>query len=168
MRLSRARRHGFSATNVLGKKLFSNATSLKLRTLAQQAYDQRPALRASLYYGSASPMNSPGRPVYLRLRDEICVGILEGRYPEGTMLPSVRTFAAEQGANPLTVAKAYQQFQDEGFVTVQRGIGMFVAAGAVEALRKRERESFLTNEWPTIALRMHLLGLKLVDLTELA
>jgi GntR family transcriptional regulator len=125
-------------------------------------------LRASLYYGSASPMTNPGRPVYLRLRDEICAGILAGRYPEGTMLPSVRAFAAEQGANPLTVAKAYQQFQDEGFVTVQRGIGMSVAAGAVEALRQRERESFLTEEWPAIAERMNLLGLKLGDLTELA
>ncbi|MCC6940165.1 MAG: GntR family transcriptional regulator [Novosphingobium sp.] len=113
-------------------------------------------------------MTNPGRPVYLRLRDEICAGILAGRYPEGTMLPSVRAFAAEQGANPLTVAKAYQQFQDEGFVTVQRGIGMFVAAGAVEALCQRERESFLTEEWPAIAERMNLLGLKLGDLTELA
>lgn len=121
-----------------------------------------------LYYGSTSPMSNDGRPVYLRLRDEICVGILDGRYAEGTMLPSVRAFAVTQGANPLTVAKAYQQFQDEGFVTVQRGIGMFVAIGAVAALRLRERESFVRDEWPAIAVRMDLLGLKLIDLTELA
>jgi len=113
-------------------------------------------------------MNSASRPVYLRLRDEICAGILDGRYAEGAMLPSVRAFAAEHGANPLTVAKAYQQFQDEGFVTVQRGIGMFVASGAVAALRKRERESFLTGEWPHIAARMRLLGLTIADITELA
>ncbi|CAH0498552.1 GntR family transcriptional regulator [Novosphingobium sp. CECT 9465] len=113
-------------------------------------------------------MSSAYRPVYLRLRDEICIGILEGRYAEGTMLPSVRAFAAEQGANPLTVAKAYQQFQDEGLVTVQRGIGMFVAAGAVAALRARERESFLRDEWPEIAARMRLLGLKAADLAEMA
>lgn len=112
-------------------------------------------------------MNSSSRPVYLRLRDHICAGILEGRFAEGTMLPSVRSFAAEQGANPLTVAKAYQQFQDEGLVTVQRGIGMFVAEGAVAVLRARERESFLTEEWPAIIFRMKLLGLKLNDLGEL-
>ena len=112
-------------------------------------------------------MSNTSRPVYLRLRDHICAGILEGRYAEGAMLPSVRSFAAEQGANPLTVAKAYQQFQDEGLVTVQRGIGMFVADGAVAILRARERESFLTEEWPAIAIRMQLLGLKLKDLCEL-
>ena len=113
-------------------------------------------------------MSSPSRPVYLRLRDEICAGILDGRYPEGTVLPSVRAFAAGQGANPLTVAKAYQQFQDEGMVTVQRGIGMFVAPGAVAMLRARERESFLTQEWPEIAARMKRLGLSLADLAETA
>ncbi len=113
-------------------------------------------------------MASNSRPVYLRLRDEICAGILDGRYPEGSALPSVRAFAVEQGANPLTVAKAYQQFQDEGMVTVQRGIGMFVAPGAVAALRERERESFLNTEWPDIAAKMRRLGLSLADLAETA
>lgn len=117
-------------------------------------------------------MTQANRPVYLRLRDEICAAILDGRHPEGEMLPSVRAFAAEQGANPLTVAKAYQQFQHEGLVVVQRGVGMFVAPGAVEALRRREREQFLQEEWPMVAARMRRLGLKLSDLeadaTEMA
>ena len=42
--------------------------------------------------------------------------------------------AAEQGANPLTVAKAYQTFQDEGLIVVRRGVGMFVAEGAAAAV----------------------------------
>jgi GntR family transcriptional regulator len=113
-------------------------------------------------------MNQANRPVYLRLRDEICAAILDGLYPEGAMLPSVRAYAAQQGANPLTVAKAYQQFQDEGLVTVQRGIGMFVAPGAVVALREREREVFMREEWPEIVMRMQRLGLTLRDVTEKA
>lgn len=113
-------------------------------------------------------MSNAGRPVYLRLRDAIAAAILDGQHPEGTMLPSVRSFAAEQGANPLTVAKAYQQFQDEGLVIVQRGVGMFVAAGAIARLRERERESFLRDEWPEIAARMRLLGLRISDLSETA
>lgn len=111
-------------------------------------------------------MKQASRPVYLRLRDEICDAILDGLYPEGAMLPSVRAYAAQQGANPLTVAKAYQQFQDEGLVTVQRGIGMFVAPGAVAALRQRERDVFMRDEWPEIAMRMQRLGLTLRDVTE--
>ena len=104
-------------------------------------------------------MRPNSQPVYLRLRDKIADAIIEGRYAEGAMLPSVRAFAAEQGANPLTVAKAYQQFQLDGLVEVQRGVGMFVARGAADKLRRSEREAFLTREWPALAKRIERLGI---------
>ena len=84
------------------------------------------------------------------------------------MLPSVRALAAEEGANPLTVAKAYQQFQNDGLVEVQRGVGMYVVRGAAEQLRNRERESFLQEEWPEIRSRIERLGLSPLELIEKA
>ncbi len=122
-------------------------------------------MSAALYYGTASLM-SDSRPVYLRLRDEIASAIIDGRYPEGAMLPSVRAFAADQGANPLTVAKAYQQFQADGLIRVQRGVGMFVREGAAERLRAAEREEFLNREWPQIRQRMALLGIEPADVMD--
>jgi GntR family transcriptional regulator len=113
-------------------------------------------------------MSDDTRPVYLRLRDLIAAAIIEGRYREGEMLPSVRAFAAEQGANPLTVAKAYQQFQNDGLVRVQRGVGMFVAAGAADRLREAERRRFLEEEWPAVRERMDRLGIEPVDLLQRA
>lgn len=118
-----------------------------------------------LYYGSMAVMNQNSRPVYLRLRDQIAAAIIDGVYPAGAMLPSVRAFAAEQGANPLTVAKAYQQFQLDGLVDVQRGVGMFVAPGAAERLRQSERAHFLSHEWPEIRLKLRRLGLTPAELT---
>jgi GntR family transcriptional regulator len=106
------------------------------------------------------------RPVYLKLRDQIAAAIIQGEYAEGEMLPSVRALAAEQGANPLTVAKAYQQFQNDGLVEVQRGVGMYVVKGAADQLRRRERELFLSQEWPEISARMKRLGIKASDLLE--
>ena len=108
------------------------------------------------------------RPVYLRLRDEIAAAIIEGRYAEGDMLPSVRAFAAEQGANPLTVAKAYQQFQADGLIRVQRGVGMFVGEGAADKLREAERTRFLDDEWPQIRERMARLGIAPADVLDAA
>ncbi|NVE95283.1 GntR family transcriptional regulator [Altererythrobacter lutimaris] len=99
------------------------------------------------------------RPVYLKLRDQIAAAIIEGDYAEGAMLPSVRALAAEQGANPLTVAKAYQQFQNDGLVAVQRGVGMYVVKGAAEKLRQAERDQFLSEEWPEIRERLDRLGI---------
>jgi len=113
-------------------------------------------------------MSDDTRPVYLRLRDLIAAAIIEGRYREGEMLPSVRAFAAEQGANPLTVAKAYQQFQNDGMVRVQRGVGMFVAAGAADRLREAERRRFLDEEWPAVRERMRRLGIEPADLLQRA
>ncbi len=113
-------------------------------------------------------MPQSSRPVYLKLRDKIAAAILDGRYGEGDILPSVRAYAAEQGANPLTVAKAYQQFQADGLVEVQRGVGMFVVAGAAEKLRSMEREVFLAKEWPEIRKRMNRLGLAASDLLSKA
>lgn len=104
------------------------------------------------------------RPVYLKLRDMIAAAIIDGTYPEGTLLPSVRALAAQQGANPLTVAKAYQQFQLDGLVEVQRGVGMLVAPGASARLRQDERAQFLTHEWPAIRERIARLGVGMDEL----
>ena len=114
---------------------------------------------------SNSPKNK-ARPVYLKLRDQIAAAIIEGVYREGELLPSVRALAAQQGANPLTVAKAYQQFQNDGLVEVQRGVGMYVVKGAANTLRARERDQFLSEEWPEIRERMERLGLDPAHLLE--
>jgi GntR family transcriptional regulator len=108
------------------------------------------------------------RPVYLRLRDRIAAMILDGRVRNGDALPSVRSLAADFGANPLTVAKAYQGFQEEGLVVVKRGVGMFVADGAAERLRSAERKEFLEQRWPEIAAHMRRLDLDVEDLVERA
>lgn len=105
-------------------------------------------------------------PVYLKLRAGIAAAILRGEYRTGDQLPSVRAYAAEQGANPLTVAKAYQSFQDDGYVEVRRGVGMFVLPGAVDKLRKAERDRFLTGMWPRVREHIELLGLDVADLLE--
>lgn len=98
-------------------------------------------------------------PVYLKLRGLLAASILEGNYAEGDQLPSVRAFAASHGANPLTVAKAYQALQDDGFVQVRRGVGMFVADGAIERLRVQERETFLSRVWPRMRAHIERLGI---------
>jgi GntR family transcriptional regulator len=106
------------------------------------------------------------KPVYVRLRETIADAILAGKYGDGDALPSVRALAAEEQANPLTVAKAYQGFQDEGLVVVKRGVGMFVAPGARARLSESERSRFLKEEWPLIRARMDRLGIDPAELFD--
>jgi GntR family transcriptional regulator len=106
------------------------------------------------------------KPVYVRLRETIANAILSGRYRDGDPLPSVRVLAADQQANALTVAKAYQGFQDEGLVVVKRGVGLFVAPGARTRLTNSERDRFLNQEWPEIRERMDRLGIDPAELLD--
>ena len=105
-------------------------------------------------------------PVYVRLRETIADAIMAGKYGDGDPLPSVRALAAEEQANPLTVAKAYQGFQDEGLIVVKRGVGMFVAPGARSRLSTSERTRFLKEEWPEIRARMRRLGIDAAELLD--
>jgi DNA-binding transcriptional regulator YhcF (GntR family) len=98
-------------------------------------------------------------PIYRQLRDRVVAMILEGVLKEGDPLPSVRNVAADFRLNPLTVLKGYQQLVDEQLVEKRRGRGMFVSAGARQALMKDERQRFLEDEWPRIYAIIQRLGL---------
>jgi GntR family transcriptional regulator len=105
-------------------------------------------------------------PVYLRLRGMIALAIINEKYAEGEQLPSVRAFASQTATNPLTVAKAYQCLQDEGHVTVKRGVGMFVADGAVQRLKIQERDIVLNKLWPRFRSLIERLDISMEELLE--
>jgi GntR family transcriptional regulator len=87
-----------------------------------------------------------------------------GNFPMANCCPPCAPSPPRRGANPLTVAKAYQSFQDDGLVVVKRGVGMFVAEGATRKLREAERERFLETVWPPVAAQMRRLGLRISDM----
>lgn len=92
--------------------------------------------------------------IYRQLMDELIAGILERKYAEGEMLPSVRGLAEIYDVNPLTAAKAYRELQREGLVDTLRGEGLIVRAGVREGLMKRERTKFMKEEWPVLRARL--------------
>src|ERR1700677_2142331 len=104
------------------------------------------------------------QPIYRQLRDRVVAMILEGVLKEGDPLPSVRTVAAENRVNPLTVLKGYQQLVDEQLVEKRRGLGLFINAGAREVLLRAERQKFLSEQWPAIRATIQRLGLTPEDL----
>jgi GntR family transcriptional regulator len=105
-------------------------------------------------------------PIYRQLRDRVVAMILDGLLKEGDPLPSVRTVAAENRVNPLTVLKAYQQLVDDGLVESRRGRGMYVNAGTRELLLEAERRKFLEEEWPGVLTTIHRLGLAPAELLQ--
>jgi GntR family transcriptional regulator len=103
-------------------------------------------------------------PIYRQLKGRVVEMILSGIPPAGEQLPSVRQIAADFQLNPLTVSRAYQELADEGYIEKRRGMGMYVAEGALERLYASERERFMQNEWPQTLARMKQLGIDPAEL----
>ena len=103
-------------------------------------------------------------PIYLQLMNELIGGILDRRYPEGEMLPSVRQLAEIYDVNPLTAAKAYKELARDGLIETLRGEGLVVKPSARATLLKTERAKFLKEEWPELHKRLTRLELDLKTL----
>jgi GntR family transcriptional regulator len=64
--------------------------------------------------------------------------IARGELREGMTLPSVRQVAGDLGVNLNTVAVAYRQLQDEGFVTVRHGAGAVISSRSPHPVEQAE------------------------------
>lgn len=62
-------------------------------------------------------------PIYQQIRNQIVLGISDGRLLPGEQLPTVRSLAAEIGINSMTVNKAYQRLKQEGYIVADRRNG---------------------------------------------
>ena len=90
--------------------------------------------------------NSSMQPIYEQIILRIKAKIMSGELKEQEMLPSVRTFAKELKVSALTVKKAYDALEEEGFVVTVHGKGSFVATANQELMleeKKKEVEADL-------------------------
>jgi GntR family transcriptional regulator len=106
------------------------------------------------------------QPIYRQLRDLVIERVLDGSFPEGEAVPSVRQVATDYRINHLTVGRAYQELVDMGLLEKRRGLGMYVARGARQNLASDEQRRFLAEELPAFAERVQLLGLDMHDVTQ--
>lgn len=85
-------------------------------------------------------------PIYEQLMEQIKSKIIENQLVEGAALPSVRALSGELRISALTVKKAYDKLEEEGFVTTVHGKGTYVTASdkqlALEARRKTVEDDF--------------------------
>ena len=62
-------------------------------------------------------------PIYKQIRNQIVLGISDGRLQPGEQLPTVRALAEEIGINSMTVNKAYALLKQEGYIVTDRRNG---------------------------------------------
>ena len=119
-------------------------------TVATIGSDGHPQTRIidMMYYDADGVyfLTAKGKAFYEQLMEQIKSDIIQSELKEGEALPSVRTLAGELRISALTVKKAYDKLEEEGFVTTVHGKGTYVTASdkqlASEARRIAVEEDF--------------------------
>ena len=78
-------------------------------------------------------------PIYEQIMDQIKAQITAGDLKENDILPSVRTLAKELKISALTVKKAYDNLEQDGFTVTVHGKGTYVAAANTERMLEEQR-----------------------------
>jgi GntR family transcriptional regulator len=65
-------------------------------------------------------------PIYEQIKEQIKSQILKGELVEDEKLPSLRQLAKDLKISVLTTTRAYNELEEEGFITSQQGKGFFV------------------------------------------
>ena len=85
------------------------------------------------------------KSIYLQIAEMIETDILRDILQEEERVPSTNELAKLYAINPATAAKGVNILVDEGVLYKKRGIGMFVSAGAKEAILSRRKNEFYDN-----------------------
>ena len=85
------------------------------------------------------------KPIFQQISEMIENEIVEGELLEGDQIPSTTEISKFYQVNRATVQKGLAALVDAGYVYKQRGVGMFVAAGAKQKLFEKRKEEFYTE-----------------------
>ena len=108
--------------------------------------------------------HSSMQPIYEQITDQIKAMIIDGTLKEEEMLPSVRTLAKKISA--LTVKKAYDFLEEEGFVVTVHGKGSFIAKNN-QGLLMEERKREIETELEEVIRKARISGLSEEEIREL-
>lgn len=101
-------------------------------------------------------INGSAIPLYEQIKNAIKENILKNKVSEGQQLPSVRTLSKDLKVSILTVKKAYDELEEEGFVESRQGLGTFVAGKDSEVKREELQKKLEEHLQEAINLSIQL------------
>ncbi len=94
----------------------------------------------------------PSLPLYRQIYDSVAGDILRGEIRPGEILPPIRTVALELQISVISVKRAWEELERDGFITTAVGRGSFAATLTEEALREKRRALLLQRLSPAVAV----------------
>lgn len=109
--------------------------------------------------------NSSSVPLYEQIISQIKQLVLSDALKQDEVLPSIRNLAKEIKVSIITVKRAYEELEAEGFIQTIPGKGTYVSSVSLERL-KEARMSQIEQEIEKIVLAAKSIGMSLEDLEE--
>ena len=81
--------------------------------------------------------NSSSLPIYEQIKEQVKAQILSGELEEDEMLPSLRQLARDLKISVLTTTRAYNELEQEGFITSLQGKGFFIMSSSSNLIREQ-------------------------------
>ena len=106
------------------------------------------------------------KAIYLQIAEHVMDQILSGQYPEDAKLPSVREYAADVEVNVNTVARSFEWLQYHNIVMTRRGLGNFVAPGALNEIEALRKDEFFNEQLPHLFQSMQTLGITMNEVVN--
>ena len=84
--------------------------------------------------------NSSSVPIYEQIKKTIIAQILDGDLNEDELLPSIRVLAQDIKISAMTIKKAYDELEKEGYLKSIQGKGTFVAPKNTELAKEQAQK----------------------------
>lgn len=82
------------------------------------------------------------KPLYVQVKEQIIRNILSQTLQPGEELPSIRKLAKEARTSVITVKRAYQDLEQEGYIFTRAGKGTFVKEQLDQSVMERNEQAF--------------------------
>ena len=92
--------------------------------------------------------NSSSVPIYEQIKKAMIDQIISGELKEDEALPSIRTLAQDIKISVMTIKKAYDELESEGYIISRQGKGTFVAPKNTELAKEqanKDIEKYVEN-----------------------
>lgn len=107
-------------------------------------------------------------PIYEQIKNQIINQIMSDELREGDSIPSIRSLASDIKISVMTIKKAYDELEREGYIESIQGKGTFVAPKNIELVKEqanKEIESHI-SKIIEIADRFNISKKEILDLFE--
>ena len=110
--------------------------------------------------------NSSSIPIYEQIKSAIINQIMAGELVEGEMIPSIRNLACDIKISVMTIKKAYDELESEGYIKSVQGKGSFVSSINDELLKEKANKDIEENIYNiiNIANKFDISKRKILDL----